>query len=221
MATTTRIAPTTRIPLNKPRLLNGAVTLADAKGIDSLTMRKLAEELGVKPMALYHHVASKDEVIDGMVDAVFSEIDLPPVDAEWRPAIRQRAQSARSVLLAHPWSVSLMEARTTPGQATLRHHDAVIGCFRRAGFSVEMTAHAYSLVDAYVYGFVLTEVNLPFDSTDETHEVTEAIVEHFAADDHPHLTELATEHVLQPGYSYSDEFDFGLDLILDGIERSR
>jgi len=124
------------------------------------------------------------------------------------------------VLRGHPWAVSLMETRTTPGPETLRHHDAVIGCFRKAGLSIAMTAHAYSLVDAYVYGFVLTEVNLPFDSTDETHEVAGAIMDQMPKDEYPHLVELATEHVLQPGYSYSDEFDFGLDLILVGIEGS-
>jgi AcrR family transcriptional regulator len=212
--------PDTRIPLNKQRLVEGAVTLADATGIESLTMRNLATELGVKPMALYHHVSNKEEVIDGMIDSVFSEIDIPSEDLGWKPAIRHRAQSARSVLLRHRWAVSLMETRTTPGSATLRHHDAVIGCFRQAGFSVEMTAHAYSLVDAYIYGFVLTEVNLPFESTDETHEVTGAIMEQMPMDEYPYLVELAVEHVLQPGYSYSDEFDFGLDVILDGIERS-
>ena len=134
--------------------------------------------------------------------------------------MRKRAQSVRVVLLRHPWAVSLMEARTAPGPATLGHHDAVIGCFRRAGFTIVMTAHAYSLVDAYVYGFVLTEVNLPFTSTEETHAVAEAIMEQFLPKAYPYLTELATEHVLQPGYSHSHEFDFGLDLILEGIERS-
>lgn len=220
MATEPRTPPEKRTPLNKQRLLEGAANLADAKGITALTMRRLAEELGVKPMTLYHHVTNKDEVLDGMVDAVFSEIDLPPENLEWKPAMRHRAQSARAVLLRHPWAVGLMETRTAPGPATLGHHDAVIGCFRKAGFTIPMTAHAYSLIDSYVYGFVLTEVNLPFDSTEETHEVAEAIMEQFPADDYPYLTELATEHILQPGYNYSNEFDFGLDLILTGIERS-
>lgn len=220
MATHARTSPEARTPLNRGRLIAGAVTLADTNGIGSLTMRKLAEELGVKTMALYHHVANKDQVLDGMVDAVFSEIDLPQVDLEWKPAMRHRAQSVRSALLAHPWAVSLVQTRTAPGPATLVHHDAVIGCFRRSGFTIVMTAHAYALVDSYVYGFVLQEVNLPFDTTEETHEVAEAIMEQFQPEAYPYLTELTTEHVLQPGYNYSDEFDFGLDLILEGIERS-
>lgn len=220
MATEPRTPPEKRTPLNKQRILEGAANLADAKGITALTMRRLAEELGVKPMTLYHHVTNKDEVLDGMVDAVFREIDLPPEDLEWKPAMRRRTQSARTVLLRHPWAVSLMETRTAPGPATLGHHDAVIGCFRKAGFTILMTAHAYSLIDSYLYGFVLTEVNLPFDSTEETHEVAEAIMEQFPAGDYPYLTELATEHILQPGYNYSNEFDFGLDLILEGMERS-
>ncbi len=219
MATEATSQPETRTPLNKQRLIKGAVTLADTKGIASLTMRNLAQELGVKPMALYHHVAGKEEVIDGMVDTVFREIDLPPQNHAWMEAIRQRNRSARTVLLRHPWAVNLMEARSAPGPATLSHHDAVIGCFRKAGFSIEMSAHAYSLVDSYLYGFVLTEVNLPFDSAETTHEVTEAIMEQFPTDDYPHLTELAVEHVLQPGYNYGDEFDFGLELILEGLER--
>ncbi len=220
MAARARTTSETRTPLNKQRLVTGAIAVADAEGIDALTMRKLAKELGVKPMAIYHHVANKDEVIDAMMDVVFGEIDLPAEGSEWKPAIRHRAHSARAVLLDHRWAVSVMETRTSPQTATLTHHDAVIGCFRRAGFSIEMTAHAYSLIDSYVYGFVLTEVNLPFESTEETHDVTETIMEQFPAAEFPFLTELAVDHVLRPGYNYSDEFAFGLDLILDGIEQS-
>ena len=171
-------------------------------------------------MSLYHHVANKDEVLDGMVDVVFSEIDLPPDSAGWNSAMRDRAKSARAALMRHPWAIGLMESRTEPGPATLRHHDAVIGCLRRAGFSIEMAAHAFSVLDSYIYGFVLQEINLPFSTTEETHELTKAILQQFPAGDYPHLVEMAAEHLLQPGYAYANEFDFGLDLILEGLQRS-
>ena len=209
-----------RSPLTRQRLVDGAVALADANGIGSLTMRRLARELGVKPMSLYHHVANKDELLDGMVDVVFSEIDLPPDSAGWNSAMRERAKSARAALMRHPWAIGLMESRTEPGHATLRHHDAVIGCLRRAGFSIEMAAHAFSVLDSYIYGFVLQEINLPFNTTEETYELTKAILQQFPAGDYPHLVEMATEYVLQPGYEYANEFNFGLELILEGLQRS-
>lgn len=207
-----------RRPLSRERVIAGALALADAAGIEALTMRSLAGELGVKPMALYHHVAGKEEILDGIVDAVFAEIELPAADDDWRSALRHRAVSARKVLGRHPWAVPLMDSRATPGPATLRHHDAVIGMLRRAGFSVEATAHAYSLVDSYVYGFVLTEAALPFDAG-TAQDVAGSIMAQFPADEYPHLAEFATEHVLRGGYDYAEEFAFGLDLILDGLAR--
>ncbi len=209
-----------RVPLSRQRALHVAVALADAGGIGSLTMRKLAQELGVEAMSLYHHVANKDDILDGMVDIVFGEIDLPPTSTDWKTAMHRRAHSARTALSRHPWAISLMESRTAPGPATLRHHDAVIGCLRHAGFSIEMTAHAYSLLDSYIYGFAHQQINLPFDTAEETKEIADAILHQLPADEYPHLIELTTEHVLQPGYDYGNEFEFGLDLILDGLERS-
>ena len=182
-------------------------------------MRSLAQELGVKPMSLYHHVANKEEILDGIIDIVFGEIEMAPDDADWRSAMRHRAISARRVLARHPWATPLMESRTNPGHATLRHHDAVIGTLRRAGFSIGLTAHAYSLLDAYIYGFALQEASLPFDP-ETASDVAEAMLAPFPSDEFPHLAELATEHVLQPGYDYGKEFEFGLELILDGLERS-
>ena len=209
-----------RAPLSRERVLRGAMAVADAGGLASLTMRSLAQELGVKPMSLYHHVANKDEILDAITDAVFSEIELPPVDADWRSAMRDRAISARSALARHPWATPLMQSRTNPGPATLRHHDSVIGSLRRAGFSIAMAAHAFSALDAYVYGFALQEATLPFDS-ETASDVAEAIMARFPTDAYPHLAELTREHVLQPGYDYGDEFEYGLDLILDGLERVR
>ena len=220
---TTRTDPDAepRIPLSRQRVLRAAVALADRGGVGSLSMRKLAQELGVEAMSLYHHVANKDDILDGIVDVVFSEIDLPSGDADWRAAMRQRAVSARQALRRHPWATALMESRSTPGPANLRHHDAVLGILRNAGFSVELAAHAYSLLDAYIYGFALQETSLRFSTPEETSEVAQTIMAEFPAEELPHLTEIAVEHVLQPGYDYGNEYAFGLDLILDGLDRTR
>jgi len=210
----------TRLPLTRERVLAGAVAVADAGGMSALTMRALADELGVKPMALYHHVANKDEILDGIVDVVFAEIDLPSPGVDWRPALRARAVSARAALARHPWATPLLESRANPGPATLRHHDAVLGCLRRAGFSIALTGHAIAALDAYTYGFALSETALPFDDAEGTAELAQAILGELSADTYPHLTEFTTERVLQPGYDYAEEFAWGLDLVLDGLERS-
>ena len=183
-------------------------------------MRKLGQAVGVEAMSLYNHVANKDDLLDGMVDLVFAEIELPSEGADWHPAMRDRAVSARKVMGRHRWAIALMESRTSPGPATLRHHDTVIGTLRRAGFPVALAAHAFSAIDAYVYGFALQESSLPFDDAEETAEVAEAILEQFPTEEFPYLAELTVEHVLQPGYDYADEFAFGLDLVLDGLERA-
>ena len=208
-----------RTPLSRERVLRAAVTFADEGGIGSLSMRKLGEVLGVEAMSLYNHVASKDELLDGMVDLVFGEIDLPAAGAPWKTAMRQRAASARQALARHRWAIGLMESRTSPGPATLRHHDAVIGSLREAGFTVEMAAHAFSVLDSYTYGFALQEASLPFETAEQTAELAEMIMAQFPAGQYRHLAELTVTHVLQPGYG--DEYDFGLDLILDGLERAR
>ena len=210
-----------RTRLNRDRVLQAAIALADANGIDSLTMRKLGVELGVEAMSLYNHVANKSDLLDGMIDIVFDEIDLPSDAIDWRTAMRQRAISARKALSRHRWAIGLMESRSTPGPATLRHHDAVLATLREAGFSIAMAAHAYSALDSYIYGFALQEPSLPFHEAEETAQVTQAIMAQFSSGQYPHLTEMAVEHVLQPGYDYGDEFEFGLDLILDGLERAR
>jgi len=199
-------------------VLTAALALADREGIESLTMRRLGEVLGVEAMSLYNHVANKEDLLDGMIDAVFAEIELPAVGSEWKSGMGDRARSLRAALVRHRWAIGLMDSRTSPGPATLRHHDAVIGCSRRAGFTVEMAAHAFSLIDSYVYGFVLQEVALPFDDTEDLEDVVEAILPNVQAGDYPYLAELTVEHVLQVGYNYADEFDFGLTLILDAIE---
>ncbi len=198
------------------------VSFADKYGIGLLSMRKLGEAVGVEAMSLYNHVANKDELLDGMVDLVFSEIALPAAGAEWKTAMRQRAVAARKVLSRHPWAIALMSTRVSPGPATLRHHDSVIGSLRAAGFSVAMTAHVFSVLDCYIYGFAWQEATLPFGDTDEeTAQVAHTMMERFPAEDYPHLAEFTVEHVLRPGYDYGSEFEFGLDLVLDGLERAR
>ena len=209
-----------RAPLSRDQVLQAAVALADEGGVGALSMRKLGQVLGVEAMSLYNHVAGKADLLDGMIDVVFSEIGLPPAVGGWKSAMRTRALSARAVLGRHRWAIGLMESRKTPGPATLRHHDAVLGCLRGAGFSVELTAHAYSLLDSYIYGFALQEASLPFGTPEETAQVTREIAGQMPADEYPHLAELATAHILQPGYQYGSEFEIGLDLILDALERS-
>jgi AcrR family transcriptional regulator len=210
-----------RAPLTRERVLRAALVLADTGGIDSLTMRKLGQELQVEAMSLYNHVANKDEILDGIVDLVFSEIALPADRADWKKAMRRRAISARDALLRHPWATSLMQSRTKPGPATLRHHDSVLGSLRKAGFTLVMAAHAISVIDGYVYGFALQQINIPLQTPAQVAEVGENILRRLPADEYPHLAEMITEHAMKPGYDYADEFEFGLDLILDGLERFR
>jgi AcrR family transcriptional regulator len=210
-----------RRPWNRAQVLRAAIDLADIGGIESLSMRKLGHELGGGTMSLYNHFSNKDDLLDGMIDSVFSEIELPAAEHNWKTSMRQRALSIRTVMTRHPWAIGLMESRRRPGPATLRHHDAVIGCLRDAGFSLQLTAHAFSALDSYIYGFALQETSLPFDSAEETAEVAQMILQQLPADQYPHLAELTVQHVLQPGYDYGDEFAFGLDLILDGLDRAR
>ena len=209
-----------RSPWTRAQLLRGAIELADRNGIESLSMRKLSQELGGGTMSLYNHVAGKDDLLDGMIDTVFSEIDLPVVEHGWRTAMRERAISIRTVMTRHPWAIGLMESRRTPGPATLRHHDAVIGCLRDAGFSLPLAAHAFAALDSYIYGFALQERSLAFGTPDETAELAKTFLLHFPVKEYPRLAELTIDHVLQPGYDYGDEYEFGLDLILEGLERA-
>src|SRR5256886_2596618 len=198
---------TARTPPSRDRVLHAPVAPADEGGLEALSMRKLGEALGVEAMSLYTHVANKVDFLDGMIDIVFGEIELPSGEDGWKTAMRQRAISVRRVLSRHRWAIGLMESRMSPGPATLRHHDAVIGCLRHAGFSIELTAHAYAALDSYIYGFALQERSLPFDTPDETAELAQVILAQFPVDKYPHLGELTFEHVLQPGYDYGNEFE--------------
>jgi AcrR family transcriptional regulator len=220
MSATAREAGKKRPALSRDSVLRGAMAVADTGGIGALTIRSLAQHLGAKPMTLYSYVAGKDEILDGIVDLVFDEIELPAREAEWRSEMIRRAHSARRALRRHSWAIGLMESRKNPGPATLRHHDAVLGTLRGAGFSVEMTAHAYALVDSYIYGFALQEASLPFEGPDSAGGVAEPMMQQFPTDAYPHLVEMATEYILRPGYDFGNEFDFGLDVILGALTRS-
>jgi AcrR family transcriptional regulator len=216
-------ATETRAPLSRERVLETAVALADAHGLEWLSMRKLADELGVAAMSLYYYVPNKVELIDGMIDIVFSEIEPPSLDLDWKDAMRRRAVSTREALNRHRWAVGNMEGRTDHGPANLRLHDAVLGCLRAAGFSIEMTVHAYSVQDAYIYGFALQETDMssetPEDFAAEAQRQMSAYEDLLA--DYPHLVEVVGGHVAESGYDYAAEFLFGLDLILDGLDGLR
>ncbi len=222
MAEQTKTRRRRRAPLTRERVLRAALALADAGGEEALTMRNLGKQLGVEAMSLYNHVANKEDILDGLVDIVFSEIEVPtPGEDDWQAGMRRRAISAREALNRHRWAVGRMEGRMNPGPASLRSHDAVMGCLREAGFPFRAAVHAMSVTDAYVYGFALQEKNLPFDDPDEVAEVMDVQRGNVPSmDDYPYLLEVATE-MAKAGYDYATEFAFGLDLILDALERYR
>ena len=209
-----------RAPLSRERVLQGAIAVADAGGLGGLTIRSLAKELGVKPMSVYHYVANKDEILDGIVDLVYSEVELPEAGGHWRAEMQRRARSARLVLGRHPWAIALLQSRLNPGPATLGHHNAVIGALRQGGFSVEATAHAFALLDSYIHGFALSEAALPIHGPESVPDIAESMMrEFFSPDAYPHLLEFTVEHIIKPGYDFGEEFEIGLDLILDGLTR--
>ncbi|KAB2589666.1 TetR/AcrR family transcriptional regulator [Streptomyces arboris] len=207
-----------RSALSHDRIIEGAVQVADRGGLAQVSMRNVGKELGVEAMSLYHHLAGKDALLDALANWIFTGIALPEPRQPWRPAMADRAASARATLSRHPWALGLIESRRAPGPAQLRHHDAVLGCLRGNGFSVALAAHAFSAIDAYVHGFVLTELNLPFDAGAGAGEFVGELQGQLPPDAYPHLAELVTEHVVRRGYSYADEFDYGLGLILDSLE---
>jgi AcrR family transcriptional regulator len=210
-----------RARLTRGRILETGVSLADASGIEALTMRRLGEALGVEAMSLYRHVANKGDLLNGMVDAVFAEVELPSHTDDWKTALRKRSTSLRDMLKRHPWANGLMDSAATPGAATLRHHDRVLGTFRSAGFSIPMTAQAIAVLDSYVYGFAKQDKALPFDTEQEAAVMGQIFLSHLPANDYPYLHEFTSRHVLQPGYSFGKEFESGLDLVLRALEQAR
>lgn len=210
-----------RGPLSRDRVLRASLAVADAGGFHSLSMRKVAAKLGVEAMSLYNHVANKEDILDGLVDIVFSEIEVPePGSTDWKTAMRSRAISMRAALNHHRWAVGRMEGRMRPGPANIANHNAVMGCLREGGFGFRDAIHAYSVMDAYIYGFALQERGLPFDAPEETGQVMRRQRETVPSmDDYPYLVEIATRFEKDGGYDYDTEFLFGLDLVLDALER--
>ena len=207
--------------LSKQRVVAEAVRLADREGVHGLSMRRLAGVLDAGAMSLYRYVASKEELLDAMIDVVFEEIEHPPEEADWQSAMRQEAESTRQVLARHQWAIGLMESRTTPGPANLRHREAVTACLRRAGFSVVMATHANWTINSYVYGYALQAASLPFDTADELADMTEDVyLPQLPPDEFPYLNESAAA-LVAAGYDPSQEFIFGLDLVLAALEPLR
>jgi AcrR family transcriptional regulator len=205
--------------LTRAGIVAAAIGLADAQDLAALSMRSVAQRLGVTPMSLYNHVANKEELLDGMVDAVFAEFYSPVPGAEWRSELRRRAMTARVALKRHPWAVGLMDSRRNAGYQTLLHHDAVIGCLREAGFSLTLTGHAFAVLDAHLYGFLVQEVSMPFEPGQDLAELGSQIVAALPEGQLPYFREFTLEHALAPGYDFGDEFEVGLDLILDGLAK--
>ena len=207
--------------LTPETIVRTAVDLADRDGLDAVTMRAVAQALSITPMSLYHHLPTKDAMLDAMTDAVFAEVELPTGPAGWRAQVEAAAVSLRAALLRHRWALRLVESRAAPGPQTLRHHDTVLGYFRTGGFSVPATALAIALLDSFVYGFVLQEINLPFDDQTSAGDVADSILAEHGMQAYPHLTEIAVDLVTRPGYLFADQFPAGLELVLDGIDRLR
>jgi len=206
-----------RVRLSRELILQAAVKLADRDGIEALTIRALADDLGTRPMSIYHHVDGKEALLDGMVDLIFAEMEAPDPDLEWREAIRRRCRSTREVLSRHPWSVPLLESRTTPGPELLRHHEAMLAALARGGLPLDRMAHAYAVLDSYVYGFAIQEANLPVQGGEEMGEIAQEIAAAFDPGQYPNLVRLTVDHVMQPGYSFGSSFDVGLEILLDGF----
>lgn len=209
-----------RLPVTRERVLETALALADEGGLEALSMRRIGKALGVEGMALYNHVASKDDILDGIIERVLAEIPDPSTEADWKDEMRERAVAARRLFLRHPWAIGLLEARHAGSSpARLGYFDAVLGCLRAAGFTPTHSMRAFSIIDSFLYGFILQELSLPFDDSDSLEEVGEDLLRQMA-DAYPNLTE-ATIQAMEDGWDYSEQFLFGLDLILDALAELR
>lgn len=206
-------------PLSRERVLGAAIRLADQVGLDALTMRRLGDALGVEAMSLYHHVASKDELLEGMFDVVIGEIDLPVPGEPWQEGMRRRAYSARDVFARHPWAIGRWESSRRPSEPRYRYANAVLGCLREAGFGTALAFHAFITLDSFIYGYVLQARAMPFDDPAEANAATREVLPQLSAVDVPYLFELASERAGTPDFDYSAEFDFGLELILGALDR--
>jgi AcrR family transcriptional regulator len=221
MATQPAPQPEPRIPLSRERVLRAAIALADEGGIESLSMRKLGQQLGVEAMSLYNHVANKDDLLDGIVDAVTSQIEVPSGATDWKEAIRRTAISSHDVFVRHRWACSLMMRRARVSPDRMRWMEAVLRTFREAGFSADMTHHAYHALDSHITGFTLWQVSMPFETKAELVDLAEGFLQQIPADEYPYVIEHAEQHIAPSSPDGKSEFEFGLDLILDGLEQLR
>jgi AcrR family transcriptional regulator len=219
MTTTTRSGrrPGRPARLSRDRVLRAALDIADADGLEAVTMQRVAHAIDAEPMSLYRHVLNKDDLLDGLIDLVYAEIEVPSPADPWREASRRRAISARDVLRRHPWAVTLMESRARPGPANLAHHEAVLSNLFAAGLSARQATRAYNLIDSYVYGFALQEKALPISSEQDLSTLGPEMLGQLSPGMYPHLEAVAAE-LVGSGFRYADEFEPGLDLILDGLE---
>jgi AcrR family transcriptional regulator len=209
-----------RSPVTRERVLDAAFALADESGLQAVSMRRIGKELGVEGMALYNHVAGKDDILDGIVERVVAQIPLPSTGGDWKDAMRARAEAARSVFLRHPWAVGLLETRhANSSPARLQYFDAVLACLRTAGFDATLAMRAFSTLDSFIYGAILQEVTLPFDTPDSLEAIGDDLLAQMG-NAYPHLTE-ATVRAMEDGWSHADQFRFGIDLVLDALERCR
>ena len=221
MATQPDPRPEQRLPLSRERVLHAAIALADRGGIESLSMRKLGQELGVEAMSLYNHVANKDDIEDGIVEIVLEEIDVPSDGADWKAALRQTAISSHDVFVRHRWACSLMMRRPRVSPARMHWMESVLRTLREAGFSADMTHHAYHALDSHITGFTLWQVSMPFETKEELDELAVGFLREIPADEYPYVIEHAHQHLEPASPDGASEFEFGLDLILDGLERLR
>ena len=221
MASQTKPKESVRVPLSRDRVLRAAMDLADDAGIESLTMRRLAQELGVEAMSLYYYVANKDEILNGIVDVVVGEIELPSPGTDWKRGLRRIAISAYDVLTRHPWAANLVLTSTGISGARLRYMEAILGSLREAGFSAEMTDHGYHALESHIMGFTLWEVGMNLGSVEDLKGLASEFLQRLSREELPHLAEHVEQHLKPRRPDDEGEFGFGLALILDGLERLR
>jgi AcrR family transcriptional regulator len=220
MARKTRSKAGARRPLNRERVLRAALAFADERGLEKLSMRKLAQELGVEAMSLYNHVEGKEDIVDGMIGLIVDEIEPPSTDADWKTALRQSAISGHEALKRHRWAASVWLTAGGSGRDRMGHAEAALRCLREAGFSPELTYHAFHVWQGYAVGFTLQELNFPHDR-ESLKGMAARFLREFPTDEYPYLAEHIEQHVDPPLGEQQGAFEFGLDLILDSLERLR
>lgn len=205
-----------RRKLDRDKIVDAALVVGDRAGLHGVSMRTVATELGVQAMSLYHHVATKDALLDAIVERLFLQLDPPCTDGGWRALLHAQSHSMHSVLGAHPWALTLVDSRSSRIDAVLAHRDAMLGALMQEGFSSALAVNAFSALDAYVYGFVLTEASLPFDDGATAESLVDGLA--MTEADYPHMAQFVEENIVGGGYNFGDEFEIGLTMMLDGLE---